>query len=499
LSESCLKFIISNLQFLIYISESRLKFIISNLQFLIYIKETAMGRTPYSIDVTANQGSLGDLTPVFNFIVMLNVFTYGFQEVSGLEISRPYSTYEEGGVNDHPIVVGTPETSAKTLTFRRGMIIKKNSLITDLARMGAAAIPNNLARKAALLGITSLDSAASLEEGPAIGFVQVFDRHFENDIATFGFLSLGMSEWKMSDLDAQANNLVIEDFTIVHTGLKRLTTNLTPSFISSFFSSDDYNSEYFYEGSHSTMPNDQSAAKQESVQQNETAQEKVSQTPAQKADEAIKEAKTASEEAVEAAKQVRIADLLKAAAEKRAAEIEKERQELEEKKSEIQAMQEEAAEESRKLQQNITEAAEEHARNMESLKNAEEQARAEARRAYEDSMKELEERRAALAQKNAEIKKSREEANNEAEKMQQEIAKSKEENDKAREELQKAREEATEAARKSREAAEAAEAAADELENSEENDKSKVNEAKAAALQAEAGAVAAEDALESVS
>ncbi|MDR1364832.1 MAG: phage tail protein, partial [Oscillospiraceae bacterium] len=204
-----------------------------------------MGRLPYKIDVTANKGSLNDVPMGFNFIVVLNVFTYGFQEVSGLSMKRPMGSHEEGGVNDHVISVGQPSTDLRELTFRRGMLIKKNKIITDTARMSAAHLSSNTARKSSLLAISALDETISLEQGPSVGFLQIFDRKFKSEVATFSFFSLGMSEWRLNDLDSQSNNLLIEEFTVVHTGLKRIVDNPTPTFISGFISSDTYNSESY--------------------------------------------------------------------------------------------------------------------------------------------------------------------------------------------------------------------------------------------------------------
>ncbi len=79
---------------------------------------------------------VNNLTQGFNFVVMLNEFTYGFQDVSGLEVSRPFEQIEEGGVNDHKILVGESLSSGSNveLTFKRGMMVRSTSIISDAAR-----------------------------------------------------------------------------------------------------------------------------------------------------------------------------------------------------------------------------------------------------------------------------------------------------------------------------------------------------------------------------
>ena len=64
-----------------------------------------------------NVSSLKYLSCNFRFIVTLNTFTFGFKSVSGLSVSRELRTIEEGGVNDHGILVGQPDNSSHTLSF----------------------------------------------------------------------------------------------------------------------------------------------------------------------------------------------------------------------------------------------------------------------------------------------------------------------------------------------------------------------------------------------
>ncbi|MDO4503994.1 MAG: phage tail protein [Clostridia bacterium] len=163
------------------------------------------------------------LSQGFNFIVTLNTFTFGFKEVQGLSVTRYTDLITEGGVNDHSLLVGRPnnENNIYDLTFSRGLLKRSTSLVTGAAKVAAALIPNNILRKAALLGITALDPQESLEVGPALGTIEVYNR-YKKLTASYTFLSLGMTEWSVSDLSADSNDIIIETIKIAHTGLTRV-------------------------------------------------------------------------------------------------------------------------------------------------------------------------------------------------------------------------------------------------------------------------------------
>ncbi|MDR1240656.1 MAG: phage tail protein [Oscillospiraceae bacterium] len=437
-----------------------------------------MRRTPYPIDSTASKGSLNDIPFGFNFIVILNNFTYGFQEVGNIEEERPCDTLVEGG-NDHPVFVRKPRESQSTLTFKRGMLIKKYGIVTDIARMGAAALPINMLRKTALLTVSSFDSVAALEEGPAIGFLQVFDRQFKNDVATFSFFSLGMVSWKLSDLDAQGNGLLIEEYTIAHQGLKRLTTNFIPSFISSFIVDDDYisDSEGYISGA--SANSDEGLEKQEKkllvrpkLRQEETKNEARNENLLENVDKSAEEAKQAAENARKAAMEARIAKL------------KEEQAELAEKNAEIAESQAEDENRRKEIQQSADKLKEEQRQKDEEIKEEQRANEEENRTVTEERRAQLESERAELAKKSKEIAEQQAEDEKRRAEIQQNAEKLREEHKKAAQEAKEKREAVAEAAQRAREAANKAEAAADDLENSTENDPEKVNSAREAAQEA---------------
>ncbi len=183
--------------------------------------------------------SAKNLTQGFNFIVTLNEFTYGFQSVSGLEVEREVESFSEGGVNDHQILVGKPVNNIFNLTFTRGLMIRSPGIITNAAKAAALKSQDNTIRKAAMIGVAALDPQESLEAGPAIGTIQVFNR--QNELtALYSFLSLGATRWNASDLNADDGAISIETITIVHTGLTRVALS-GPSIINyaKSFSSDN--------------------------------------------------------------------------------------------------------------------------------------------------------------------------------------------------------------------------------------------------------------------
>lgn len=157
----------------------------------------------------------------FNFILTLNNFTYGFKEIVGFQIPRRVDYISEGGVNDHELMVEIPNDDRPTLTLKRGMMIRCNPIANNLNRVLAASVKGNLARKAALMAVNTMDPQATLEQGPAAGMIQVYDRS-KRLCAMYTFVSIGMINWEVDDLNADDGGILIESVTIAHTGLTRV-------------------------------------------------------------------------------------------------------------------------------------------------------------------------------------------------------------------------------------------------------------------------------------
>ena len=189
------------------------------------------GRLPYPVDVTCNHSKIDDLIPAFNFIVILNEFVFGFSEVSGLDRDLPYNDIQEGG-NPYPVFARKRSYNFEQLNFRKGLLIKKGDWSSDSMKTAlsqAAMIPGSLARKAALIAAVSADPVASLENGPAYGFLQVFDRQYKTPLTSFSFFSHGASRWDITDLNASSGDFMYETITLVCSDLKRLSNSALPS------------------------------------------------------------------------------------------------------------------------------------------------------------------------------------------------------------------------------------------------------------------------------
>lgn len=172
---------------------------------------------PQSLKVSA----IDKLITKFNFLVTLNEFVFGFESVSGLEINKRVDYISEGGVNDHQLMVTSPMTDNPTLTFRRGMLIHSSNAIARTASLlSTSLLRNNVLRKTTMLAEAAIDARTSLEVGPALGSVQVYNRNGKLS-ALYVFLSLGMISWKAEDLDASSSDVWCEEITIAHTGLER--------------------------------------------------------------------------------------------------------------------------------------------------------------------------------------------------------------------------------------------------------------------------------------
>lgn len=167
--------------------------------------------------------SAGDLSCGYHFKVEFNEISFGFQNVDGIELTRSYDSIQEGGVNDHKVLVGRPMDSLPTLTFSRGYIIRASSVVTGAAKAAAARITNNAARKAALIALNTLDPQEILEYGPALGFITVYSTTRKNKvIARFSFFALGISSWSLEGLNAASGELLVEKFSVLHNGITRI-------------------------------------------------------------------------------------------------------------------------------------------------------------------------------------------------------------------------------------------------------------------------------------
>lgn len=134
------------------------------------------------------------------FIVLFNAVTLGFQSVSGIGTQRSVEYISEGGRNDYPILVPKPQEEPHKLTFKRGYQMRKLSIMGALAGyIGSQAIE----AKGALGTILVLDEDRSIK-------------------AIYSFISQGVVEWEVSDLDATRSAPLIETFTITHKGLKNI-------------------------------------------------------------------------------------------------------------------------------------------------------------------------------------------------------------------------------------------------------------------------------------
>ena len=134
------------------------------------------------------------------FIVMFNAVTLGFQSVSGISTQRSVDFVSEGGRNDYPILIPKPQTEPYRLTFKRGYQMRELSILGLLA------------------GYTG---AQAIEAQGALGLILVLDKG-ESIKAIYSFISQGVVEWELSDLDATRSAPLIETFTITHQGLKNI-------------------------------------------------------------------------------------------------------------------------------------------------------------------------------------------------------------------------------------------------------------------------------------
>ncbi len=144
-----------------------------------------------------SRSSKHDPLTSIRFLVMFNITTLGFQSVSGISKESSFEFINEGGRNGYQIMLPKPQNSPHKLTFKRGYEIHK---------LGIASLMGNY------VGVRAIEAKG------ALGTILVLDE--EQDIkAIYSFVSQGVIEWELSDLDASKSNLLIETFTITHKGL----------------------------------------------------------------------------------------------------------------------------------------------------------------------------------------------------------------------------------------------------------------------------------------
>ncbi len=143
-----------------------------------------------------------DVVTGIRFVVLLDFCTIGFQSISNIESTTEYEFINEGGNNGAAYAMRKPCTTEKKLVFTKGIIMNKLSLTSILL----SSFPN---------------ARDSLENSGSIGTILVLgpDREIK---AIYGFISHGLLEWKLSDLNAMKPDALIETFTILHGGLKNI-------------------------------------------------------------------------------------------------------------------------------------------------------------------------------------------------------------------------------------------------------------------------------------
>ncbi len=147
------------------------------------------------------KGSNSEIILPIRFIVLFGIDVMGFQKVSGIGKQEDVEWVNEGGVNGHPIKLHTPHKSPHQLRFSRG--VKMNSISLSNLLMSGGIKTNNYGQ----MGASS-----------NIGTIIVLNA--EKDVkAIYGFISRGVLEWEVNDLDAQAAQPLIETFTVAHDGL----------------------------------------------------------------------------------------------------------------------------------------------------------------------------------------------------------------------------------------------------------------------------------------
>jgi len=134
------------------------------------------------------------------FVVLAGDKAVGFQAVSAIGKTGDFTYVTEGGNNQYPYLMRKPQESPHKLTFKRGVLLRK-------AGSGLGGRPQ------------PLDPLRIIFERGTIGTILVIDQSVLDVRAIYSFVSQGVIEWSVSDLNAMQSEPFIETITIVHNGL----------------------------------------------------------------------------------------------------------------------------------------------------------------------------------------------------------------------------------------------------------------------------------------
>lgn len=193
-------------------------------------------KVPYAGSIISScKGSgwdYGNLIYDYNFVLILNEYVYSVRNISGIDRDFLNNPENEGG-NEWPVFIRNYNNSSFIkISLDRAMPIRKSQIASSAIRAAVAAaakmckgVKQNLIRRSALLAAAALDPIATLENGPAIGIIQVFDKTFTKDVANFKFFSYGAERWSATQLDAKGGDIVIESIDLLCTDLIRMTSD----------------------------------------------------------------------------------------------------------------------------------------------------------------------------------------------------------------------------------------------------------------------------------
>lgn len=150
---------------------------------------------------SSSSAQLKAVMPI-RFVVLFGVQVMGFQKVSGLGRQFDVEWVNEGGVNDHPILLPGQQKAPFQLRFSRGVCLRTVS--TESFSAPGSMVANNFGPMGRLSNV---------------GTILVLDRNGAV-AAIYAFLSRGVLEWTVDDLDAQGGGPLIETFTVAHDGLR---------------------------------------------------------------------------------------------------------------------------------------------------------------------------------------------------------------------------------------------------------------------------------------
>ncbi len=132
------------------------------------------------------------------FAFYFGLFDGGCSKVKNIKRKTERQTYQEGGLNEKPIILASPQAKLEQLVLEKAIVRMSPMLLTYLA-------------------VEPLLTSYIISPGT----LMILSKNYL-PVRLFAFEKGIISEWSLTDLDAKSPEIIIDSITIEHTGLMEM-------------------------------------------------------------------------------------------------------------------------------------------------------------------------------------------------------------------------------------------------------------------------------------